>query len=157
MNSIIKGALSWHFCYFPVRTLQKSFFLIFTRAGNIALKFWTNTSINFLQGEQSMVQFWLCLEDGYENFEQLGLNFSKLSLPPATIKSNKQSQWIRSYVVFSKQTSFLFLSFHWFEDTFQYSKVGQNGVTEPLYCSLTWSKYFLGNPQIKAKQFSFFL
>lgn len=104
-----------------------------------------------------MVHFWLCLEDGYENFEQLGLKFSKLSLPPATIKSSKQSQWIQSYVVFSKQTSFVFLSFHWFEDIFQYSKVGQNGVTEPLYCSLTWSKHFLGNPQIKAKQFSFFL
>lgn len=101
-----------------------------------------------------MVHFWLCLEDGYENFEQLRLNFSKLSLPPATIKSSKQSHW--SYVVFSKQTSFLFLSFHWFDDIFQYSKLGQNGMTEPLYCSLTWSKYFLGNPQIKAKQFSFF-
>lgn len=102
-----------------------------------------------------MVHFWLCLEGGYENFEQLRLNFSKLSLPPATIKSSKQSQW--SYVVFSKQTSFLFLSFPWFDDIFQCSKVGQNGVTEPLYCSLAWSKYFLGNPQIKAKQFSFFL
>lgn len=61
-----------------------------------------------------MVHFWLCLEDGYETFERLRLNFSKLSLPPATIKSSKQSQWIRSFVVFSKQTSFLFLSFHWF-------------------------------------------
>lgn len=51
-----------------------------------------------------MIHFWLCLEDGYENFEQLRLNFSKLSLPPATIKRSKQSQWIQSYVGFSKQT-----------------------------------------------------
>ena len=42
----IKGALSCHFCCFPAKTMQKSFFLTFTRAEIIALKFKTKTSIH---------------------------------------------------------------------------------------------------------------
>ena len=52
-----QGALSRHFWD---QTIQKYFFLTFTRAENIALKSSTKTSINFLQ-EQSMVHFWFFL------------------------------------------------------------------------------------------------
>ena len=122
-----KGALSQQFYCFPAKTIQKSFFLTFTRAKIIALKFRTKISINLLKEEKSMVHFWLCLKNGLENFEQLRLKFSKCnpspSLPPATTESSKKSQC--SYLVYSKQTSSLFLSFYWCEDIFQHSKVGK--------------------------------
>ena len=38
-------------CCFPAKTIQKPFFLIFTRAENVALKFRTNTPFKFLQEE----------------------------------------------------------------------------------------------------------
>ena len=47
----LKGALSLYFCCFPAKTIQKSLFLTFIRAENIALKFRTKTLINFLQEE----------------------------------------------------------------------------------------------------------
>lgn len=37
-NTSLKGALSRHFCYFPAKFMNKSFFLTFTGAENIALK-----------------------------------------------------------------------------------------------------------------------
>ena len=43
----VKGALSQHFSLFPAKNLQKSFFLTFTRAENIALKVKTMNSISF--------------------------------------------------------------------------------------------------------------
>ena len=44
-----KGALSRYFCCFSAKPIEKSFFLTFLQAKSIALKFRTNTSINFLQ------------------------------------------------------------------------------------------------------------
>ena len=81
-----------------------------------------------------MLNFWFCLKDGYENFEELTLQFSKCnpssSLPSATTESSKQSQC--SYLVFSIQTSSFFFTFHECGDIFQRSKVGQNSLTELL-------------------------
>ena len=75
-----------------------------------------------------MVRFWFLLKDGYENF----VNFAKCNpspcLPSITTESSGQSQW--SYLVFSKETSSQFSSFHWCEDIFQNSKVRQNSMTE---------------------------
>ena len=42
-----KGAPPRHLCCFLSKTIQKSFFLTFTRAKNIALEFRTKTSITF--------------------------------------------------------------------------------------------------------------
>ena len=79
-----------------------------------------------------MVHFWFCPQHGFENFEKLGLNFSNFnpspSLPSATRESSKQSQC--SYLVFRKQNSSLFLSFHRWEDLFQHSKAEQNRAPE---------------------------
>ena len=78
------------------------------------------------------------LKDKYENFEKLRLNFSKCnpssSLPSATTESRKTV----SVLLFSlsKQSS-LFFSYHWCEDTFQPSKVGQNSMTELLQARTT--------------------
>ena len=103
-NFLFKAALSRHFRSFLAKTIQKSFFLTFPRAKNIALKFRTNKSINFSQEEYSMVHLWFCLKDG--SFEKSRLNFSKCipspSMSSATTRSSKQS--LCSYLVFSNQT-----------------------------------------------------
>jgi len=78
--------------------------------------------------EQSMVHFWLYHWDGYENFKNLRLNFSKCksspSLPSSTTKNSKQSEC--NYLKLIKQTSSLFLSFHWCEDIFQHFVYTEN-------------------------------
>ena len=47
------------------------------------------------QEEESMVQFWFCFKDGFENLEKLRLNFSKCilspSLPSGTTEISRQS------------------------------------------------------------------
>ena len=89
-----KGALPCLYCCF--QTMQKSFFLTFTWAQNIALKFRTETSNNYLQEDLSMVHFWFCLKEGLEKFEELRQNFSRCnpppSLPSATTENSKQSR-----------------------------------------------------------------
>ena len=52
-------------------------------------------------------------------------------------ESNKHSHC--SYLVFNKQNSSWFLSFHWCEDIFQRSKVEHNSETEPLEATLCFS------------------
>ena len=59
-----KGALSRHFCYFPAKTRQKSFFLNFTRAEDIALKFRTKISINFCKKSNPWCIFGVALKMG---------------------------------------------------------------------------------------------
>ena len=61
-----------------------------------------------------MVHFWSCLKDGCENFEGFkAKSVLKIQCPSllfATAEISKQSQC--SYLVLSKQTPSLFLSFH---------------------------------------------
>ena len=84
----LKGALSRHFGCFPVKPIQRSIILIFTRAENRLRQ----QSI-FMQEEKLVVHFWFCLTDGHENFEKLRLNCSKWdpspSMPSATTESSK--------------------------------------------------------------------
>ena len=40
---------------------------------SIALKFFIETSVYFLQEEYVVVHVWFCLGDGFENFEKLRL------------------------------------------------------------------------------------
>ena len=51
-----------HFCCFLAKTIQKSFFLTFTRAEIIALKFRAKTSINFSQKSNPWYMFGFALE-----------------------------------------------------------------------------------------------
>lgn len=98
---MFQGALSWHFCCFPDTTVQRSFFLTFTPAKNIALNFGTKTSINFLKC------FWYIFGFAF----RMGTRtcHPSPSLPSTTTESSKQS--LCSYLVFSKQTSSQFMSF----------------------------------------------
>ena len=93
--------VSWHFCCFPDTTVQRSFFLTFTPAKNIALNFRTKTSINFLKC------FWYIFGFAF----RMGTTtcHPSPSLPSTTTESSKQS--LCSYLVFSKQTSSQFISF----------------------------------------------
>ena len=97
-----------------------------------------------MQEEYTMIHFWFCLKDMHANFEKFWLNFSKCnlspSLPSATTNSRKQAQC--SYLVFNKQTSSLFLSFHWCEGIFQHSNVQRNSETEFLWGLLLRSGSF---------------
>ena len=45
LNFVHWKELSRHFCCFPARTTQKSFFLNYTRGGNIALNFFILTDV----------------------------------------------------------------------------------------------------------------
>ena len=95
------------------KTIQKSFFLTFGRAKKIGMKLRTKTSSSFFARRRIHGTFFV-LRDGYKNFENLRLDFSKCnpspSLASATTESSKQLQC--SYLVFSTQTSSLFLSLH---------------------------------------------
>ena len=111
-NTLIKGALSRHLYCFSVKTIQKSFFLTFTRAENISLKL-RQQSI-FYKKRNPRYIFSFTLKMG----TKLRLNFSKCnpspSLPSAPTERGKQSQG--SYLVLSKQASSLF--FHRCKDIF---------------------------------------
>ena len=63
---LFKGSLPWHFWCFLAKTMKNSFFPTLTQAKNVALKFRTKASINFLQEGYSMVHFWFYGKDGYE-------------------------------------------------------------------------------------------
>ena len=80
----IKGALSRHVCCVPTKAIQKSFFLTFTRAKNIAMEFRTKSSTKKSTLWYKMVSA--------RTLSKLRLNISKcnpsLSLPSRTTESS---------------------------------------------------------------------
>ena len=131
-----KGVLSRQSCCFLAQNTYKSFFLILTRAENTSLRFRNtsiiNTSIFFFARTVIHGTFFAFPRRSVRELWKLRLNSVFQNPIKCHPQQHREINILSAVIllVFHKQTSSLFLSFHWCEDSCQHSKVEQNSVTE---------------------------